>query len=308
MPAPAETVRRDPGAAPATVDAPVRPSRNLRTVVLWVGVGLAFGVWVALARGANAAAEYYAAYFIEESLSVDNIFVFIIIFSELHIPSEQRSRVLWFGVMGALVFRALMIFAGITLIQRFHWITYLFAALLLVAAWRIVFGVERERRAVENACDVCETWIARLVRVSPVLHGHDFWRRERGRLVATPLLVALVVIETTDIVFALDSVPAVLAVSRDPLIVYSSNVMAMFGMRSLYFVLADSLHRLRFLRQGLAVVLVFTGVKMLASDWIHISAGASIVVIAVVLLATVGASVWAGAPAASARPGTGEKD
>ena len=247
---------------------------------------------MAATRGANAAAEYYAAYLLEKSLSVDNIFVFIIIFAELKIPPERRRRVLWFGVAGALVFRAVMVLAGVALIQRFQWVIYPFAGLILFAAWRLLFGAEPERRVVEESCNVCKTWIARIVRVSPVLDGDRFWRRERGRLVATPLLVALVVIETTDIVFALDSVPAVLAVTRDPMIVYASNVMAMLGLRSIYFVLADSLSRLRFLRQGLAVVLLFTAGKMLASDWIHISPGQSILVIGVVLLATVGASVW----------------
>ena len=271
-------------------------SRDLAAVAVWVGLGLAFGVWVWVTRGGTAAAEYYAAYILEKSLSVDNIFVFIIIFAELHIPRERRRRVLWFGVAGALVFRAIMIGAGVALIDRFHWAIYPFAGLILLAAWRILFGAEPERRVVEDACGVCTTWIARIVRVSPVLDGDRFWRRERGRLVATPLLVALVVIETTDIVFALDSVPAVLAVTRDPMIVYTSNVMAMLGMRSIYFVLADTLHRLRFLRQGLAVVLLFTAGKMLASDWIHISPGQSILVIGVVLLATVGASVWVASP------------
>jgi tellurite resistance protein TerC len=252
---------------------------------------------VAATRGASAAAEYYAAYILEKSLSVDNIFVFIIIFAELRIPPERRRRVLWFGVAGALVLRAVMVLAGVALIQRFHWVIYPFAGLILFAAWRLLFGAEPERRVVEEACNVCNTWIARIVRVSPVLDGDRFWRRERGRLVATPLMVALVVIETTDIVFALDSVPAVLAVTRDPMIVYISNVMAMLGLRSIYFVLADSLGRLRFLRPGLAVVLVFTAGKMLASDWIHISAGLSVLVIGVVLLVTVGASLWGTSPA-----------
>jgi tellurite resistance protein TerC len=267
-------------------------ARNLLWVVVWIGLSLALGLWVLATRGAGAAAEYYAAYFLEKSLSVDNIFVFVIIFSELHIPAEYQRRVLRFGVAGALVFRALLIGAGITLIERFGWVTYPFAVLILFAAWRMLFGAEREREVVQAACDVCETWIARVVRVSPVLHGGDFWRREGGRLVATPLFVALVVIETTDIVFALDSVPAVLSVTRDPLIVYSSNVMAMLGLRSLYFVLADSLHRVRYLRPGLALVLVFTGAKMLANDWVHISAGASVLVIGIVLLTTIAASAW----------------
>jgi len=270
----------------------VSGSGNLKRVAFWVAVGLGFGVWVAVARGAVAAAEYYAAYLLELSLSVDNIFVFVIVFSELHIPAEYQHRVLRWGVAGALVFRAMVIGAGITLIQRFHWIMYPFAALILFAAWRMLFAEERERRVVAGACDVCSTWIARVVRVSPVLHGRDFWRREGGRLTATPLFVALAVIETTDIVFALDSVPAVLAVTRDPLIVYSSNVLAMLGLRSLYFVVSDALDRLRYLRQGLAVVLVFTGTKMITSEWVHISPVVSVGVIAVVLGATVAVSVW----------------
>ena len=267
-------------------------SRNIAWVIVWVGLGLAVGLWVAGTYGRSAATEYFAAYLLEESLSVDNIFVFVVIFSELHIPAEYQRRVLLFGVTGALVFRALAIFAGLTLVERFQWITYPFATLILFAAWRLMFGVERERKVVKEACDVCGTWIARVVRVSPVLHGHDFWRRDGGRLVATPLLVALVVIETTDIVFALDSIPAVLAVTRNPLIVYSSNVMAMLGLRSLYFVLSDAVYRLRYLRSGLAVLLVFTAAKMLASEWVHISAGLSVTIIGAVLLATIAASVW----------------
>ena len=259
-------------------------------MVLWVGLSLALGLLVLATRGTGAAAEYYAAYFLEKSLSIDNIFVFVIIFSELHIPTEYQRRVLRYGIAGALVCRALLIGAGITLIQRVGWVTYPFAILILFAAWRMLFGAERERDVVQAACDVCETWVARVVRVSPLLHGGDFWRREGGRLVATPLFVALVVIETTDIVFALDSVPAVLSVTRDPVIVYSSNVMAMLGLRSLYFVLADALPRLRYLRHGLAVVLLFTGSKMLAGGWVHISAGASVLIIGIVLLTTFAAS------------------
>src|SRR5258707_10602219 len=254
-------------------------SRNIAWVIVWVGLGLAVGLWVAATQGSSAATEYFAAYLLEESLSVDNIFVFVVIFSELHIPVEHQRRVLLFGVAGALVFRALAIFAGLTLIERVQWISYPFATLILFAAWRLLFGAEREGKVVTEACDVCGTWIARVVRVSPVLHGHDFWRREDGRFVATPLLVALVVIETTDIVFALDSVPAVLAVTRNPLIVYISNIMAMLGLRSLYFVLADALQRLRYLRPGLALILVFTGTKMLTGDWVRISPGVSMLVI-----------------------------
>jgi TerC family integral membrane protein len=272
--------------------APSITSRNVRRVAFWIAVGLAFGVWVAVAHGATAAAEYYAAYLLELSLSVDNIFVFVIVFSELHIPAEHQRRVLGWGITSALVFRAVMIGAGIALVQRVHWIMYPFGALILFAAWRMLFAEERERRVVAGACDVCATWIARVVPVSPALHGDDFWRREGGRLVATPLFVALAVIETTDIVFALDSVPAVLAITRNPLIVYSSNVLAMFGLRSLYFVVSDVLDRLRYLRQGLAAVLVFTGAKMIGSEWVHISPVVSVGIIAFVLGVTIALSLW----------------
>lgn len=261
--------------------------RNVLWVLLWVGVSLALGLGILATQGTSAAAEYYAAYFLEESLSVDNIFVFVVVFSELRIPAEYQRRVLRYGVAGALVFRALVIGAGIALVQRFDWVTYPFAVLILIAAWRMLFGAERERRVVRAACNVCETWIARFVRVSPVLEGGAFWLRENGRLTATPLFVALVIIETTDLVFALDSVPAVLSVTRDPFIVYSSNIMAMLGLRSLYFVLADGLQRLRYLRPGLALVLIFTGVKMLTDEWFHITPVVSVLIIGSVLLGTI---------------------
>ena len=282
--------QEDPVNDEATASTPWR--RNLAWSAGWIALALAFGGWIALTRGSTAAAEYYAAYLLEKALSIDNIFVFVIIFSELKIPARYQRRVLRAGIGGALVLRAVVILAGIALIERFHWITYPFTALILFAAWRLLFAEQRERRAVAKACNVCETWIARIIPVSPVVSGNRFWRRDRARLVATPLFVALVVIETTDIVFALDSVPAVLSITRDPLIVYSSNVMAMLGLRSLYFVVAEALNRLRFVRQGLATILLFTAAKMLASDWVQVSPPASVAVIAVVLGTTALVSLW----------------
>jgi tellurite resistance protein TerC len=277
-------------------------TRSLIWVVGWFVLSVAIGVWILATQGSVVAAEYFAAYFLEESLSVDNIFVFILIFAELQIPAGSQRRVLRFGVIGALVFRAIMIGAGIALIGRFSWITYPFAVLILFAAWRMLFGQRRERQAVQAACNVCESWIARLIPITPVIHGGDFWRRQGGRLVATPLFVALVVIETTDIVFALDSVPAVLSVTRNPFVVYTSNVMAMFGLRSLYFVLTDVLHRLRYLRQGVALLLVFTGAKMLTHHWLPIGAGTSVVVILIVLLGTIGLSLLPSETTAASTP------
>ncbi|HEY1302098.1 MAG TPA: TerC/Alx family metal homeostasis membrane protein [Vicinamibacterales bacterium] len=266
--------------------------RSVLWVVWWVSLGLGVGVWIAITQPPTAAAEYFAAYLLELSLSVDNIFVFLIVFAELHIPADYQRRVLGWGIVGALVFRAVMIAAGIALIRRVDWVLYLFGAFILFAAWRILFAEERERRVVEGACDVCATWIARILPVSPVLRGQDFWHREGGRLVATPLFVALVVIETTDIVFALDSIPAVFAITRNPLIVYSSNVLAMVGLRSLYFVLSVALQRLRYVRQGLAVVLVFSAVKLVGGDHLHISPGLSVGIIGIVLGLTIVLSLW----------------
>lgn len=265
--------------------------KSVQWAMIWIGLGLALGLWVAATRGRSAAEEYYAAYAIEESLSIDNMFVFLIIFSHLQIPEHHQHRVLGYGVAGALISRALLIAAGISLIQRFHWMIYPFSALILFAAWRMLFGQEPQRSAVASSCNACKSWIARIVPVDPGIHGNQFWRRDSGRLVATPLFVALVIIETTDVVFALDSIPSVLAVSHSPLVVYSSNIMAMLGMRSLYFVLADAIEHLRYLRQGLATILIFTGTKMLISQWIEISPGVSLVVIACVLLITVIASI-----------------
>jgi len=265
--------------------------KNVRSVAVWIGLGLALGLGVALTRGRTVAAQYYAAYLIEESLSIDNMFIFLIIFSRFRIPDQYQHRVLGYGVAGAMIARALLIGAGISLIERFHWIIYPFAALVLFAALRMLFGQKPELQAVSKACNACESWIGKIIPVDPELHGDRFWQRDNGRLLATPLFIALIVIETTDMVFALDSIPSVLAVSHDPFIVYSSNIMAVLGMRSLYFVIADAIEHLRYLRQGLAAILLFTGAKMLTSQWIDIGPGVSLLVIVGVLLATIIASL-----------------
>jgi len=270
--------------------APLR--KNVAWTVGWIALSVALGVWITITRGTTAGTEYFAAYLLEKSLSIDNIFVFVVIFSELHIPAQYQRRVLRAGVAGALVLRALVILVGIGLIQRFQWITYPFAVLIVFAAWRLLFGEQQQLRAVQAACNVCESWVARIIPVTGALSGHSFWVRQGGRLVATPLFVALVVVETTDIVFALDSVPAVLAITRDPLVVYSSNIMAMLGLRSLYFVVAEVLPRLRYIRQGLSILLAFTAAKMLAGKWVDVGPAASMAVIVVVLGVTIVASLW----------------
>jgi tellurite resistance protein TerC len=260
--------------------------------VIWVGAGLAFGLWVWATQGSDVATAYYAAYLLEKSLSVDNIFVFVLIFSELRIPAHQQRRVLLLGIVGALVMRAVMIWLGVYLLARFHWIIYPFAALLLLAAARLLFGEGAERRIVKESCAACSTWVARFVPVTPLGQGQRFLLRQRGKLVATPMLVALILIETTDIIFALDSIPAVLAITRDPYVVYTSNVFAMLGLRALYFVLADVVHRFHYLRPGLALILAFVACKMLLAGTIDIPVAVSLVVIVGIALLALAAS-WA---------------
>jgi tellurite resistance protein TerC len=261
----------------------------------WIGLALVFGLMVAVLYGPHAGVTYLTAYLLEKSLSVDNIFVFVLIFSELRTPPAQQRRVLLWGVLGALVMRALIIGAGLFFLNRYHWVVYVFAVLIIVAAARLLWGGEKERAVVVAACSVCSTWVARIIPITPVYHGHAFWVRQGGRIFATPLLVALIIIETTDVVFALDSVPAVLAVTREPFIVYTSNIFAMLGLRSLYFVLAGVIDRFRYIRVGLAVILMFFGARLLLGDVVGFPNWVSLLVIVVVLALSVIASLkWPG--------------
>src|SRR5713226_5584651 len=195
----------------------------------WIGLSLVFGLVILVLYGSAPALTYLTAYPLEKSLSVDNVFVFVLIFSELRIPPQQQRRVLYWGVLGALVVRAVLIAGGVFLLRRFHWVVYPFAALVIFAAVRILWGREKERELVATACAVCGSWVARIIPITPVLRGGSFWARERGRLVATPLFIALVVVETTDVIVALDSIPAVFALTQDLFLVYTSNVFAMLG-------------------------------------------------------------------------------
>jgi len=254
--------------------------------VAWIVISLLFGLIVLAVFGPRPAVTYYTAYLLEKSLSVDNLFVFALIFSELAISEVYQHRVLLYGVLGALVMRGIMIAGGVYLIDHFHWVLYAFAALLLFAATRLLFGEKMEQRAVVKACAVCGSWVARFIPITPVVSDGSFWRRQNGRLLATPLLIALIVIETSDLVFALDSIPAVLAVTHEPFLVYTSNVFAILGLRSLYFLVAGALERFHALRYALAAILTFVGAKLLLSNLIEIPNWASLaVVIGAVLVA-----------------------
>jgi tellurite resistance protein TerC len=270
----------------------------------WIGLSLVFGLGVAALYGAHAGVTYLTAYLLEKSLSVDNVFVFVLIFSELRTPPGEQRRVLLWGVLGALVMRALIITAGLFVLNRFHWVVYVFAVLIIFAAVRLLWGGEKEREVVVAACSVCSSWVARLIPITPVYHGDAFWIRQGGRIFATPLLVALIIVETTDVVFALDSVPAVLAVTREPFLVYTSNIFAMLGLRSLYFVLAGVVERFRYIRVGLGVILIFFGTRLLLGDVVEFPNWVSLAVIVVTLALSIAASLkWPG-PARSAASGT----
>ncbi len=258
----------------------------------WIGLALAFNILVYFSMGHQAGLEFLTSYVIEKSLSIDNIFLFLLIFQGLGVPDQSQHRVLYYGVMGALVMRAVFIFAGVALLNRFHVVLYLFGAILFLTAVRMLLPGAETIQPEQN-------WLVRIVRrivpVAPGYQGEHFYFRQAGKRIATPLFLALVAVEATDILFAVDSVPAVLAITRDTFIAYSSNVFAILGLRALYFALADLLPRFRFLRPGLAAILIFTGAKMLGSDWVQLSIGVSLGVIAGIVVLMVGASLlWPG--------------
>ena len=270
---------------------------KLREALVWTGVwaslallfnlGIYLG-WIGAYAGAaarqQAALEFLTGYLIELSLSVDNVFVFALLFSYFHVPPPYRHRVLFWGILGALVMRAAMIFAGVALLEAFHWVMYLFGAILILGGikmWRS-HGVK---------IDPQTNPVLRLVRrVLPVAggdHGPRFFTRENGAFAVTPLFVVLVLVEWTDLVFAVDSIPAVLAITHDPFIVFTSNVMAILGLRSLYFALAGVMERFHALHYGLAAILVFVGAKMLLADVLKIPILAALGIVAGILAASV---------------------
>ena len=273
---------------------------------VWIAVGLGFGGLVWAWAGGGAAQAYVAGYLIEKSLSVDNVFLFAAIFAALAIPARYQHRVLMFGVVGALLMRAAFIAAGIALLEAVHPVIYLFGAVLLVAAFNMLRGDGQP--ASENPRVL--RWLQRRLPVSDRLHGQRFLVRDSGRLLATPLLLALVVVETADVIFAVDSIPAILAVTTDPFIVYTSNVFALLGMRALYFLLAGAAARLRYLQPGLAVILAAVAVKLLLSDVWEFPVWSAPAFITAVLAVVAAASVWASRrarsrPAEPSAPATG---
>jgi len=240
--------------------------------------------------GRDAGITYLTAYVLEKSLSVDNLFLFVLIFEQTGVPPALQHRALFWGIVSALIMRAVLIGLGVYLLERFHWVIYVFAGFLVFAAARMLWGKAEETKLVKASCALCTSWVGRFIPIRPVTEGPMFVVRQGGRLMATPLLVALVVIETTDIIFALDSIPAVFAVTRDPFLVYTSNVFALLGLRSLYFVLAGAIRDLRFLRTGLGIMLLFVAAKMLLADIVEIPPVASLAAVVVIFVVAIVAS------------------
>jgi tellurite resistance protein TerC len=265
----------------------------------WVAVAAAFGVVLWLWRGGELTAEYTAGYLIEWSLSVDNVFVFVLIFTHFAVPKAYQHRVLFWGVLGAIVLRLSFILGGSALLHRFHWVIYVFGGLLVFTAVRFMAAPERERSLEESAI---LRLVRRVVPITETFEGQRLLLRRDGRLLATPLLAVLALIEGTDVVFAIDSVPAVFSVTRDAFVAFTSNAMAILGLRSLYFVLGGAVGKLRYLKPALAAILAFVGTKMLTSDVFEIPVAASLAVIAVILSVGVAASFLRPAGAAATGP------
>ena len=252
--------------------------------VVWVALALAFNGWLTTSFGAQRGMEFLTGYLIEKALAVDNIFVFLIIFASFKVPAAYQHRVLFWGILGALVMRALFIFAGAALLMRFHWVIYVFGAFLLLTGLKLLWQRDSEPHPERNPLFRLFT---RLVPSVPEYHGSRFTVRQHGKWFATPLLLVLVLIEFTDLVFAVDSIPAIFAVTRDPFIVYTSNIFAILGLRAMFFLLAGVMDRFAYLKVGLSFVLMFVGTKMVLMDVYKIPIGVSLATIAAILAASV---------------------
>jgi tellurite resistance protein TerC len=264
----------------------------LRWSAMWIGLSLLFGAGVYAWAGKASGQEFLTAWVVEKSLSVDNLFVFVVLFGAMKIPRELQHRVLFWGILSALVLRAAMIVGGTVLLARFHWLAYVFGAFLFYTGWKLWAGEEEDPGA--GGIRILER-VRRVIPTTGEMRGHAFLVREGGRIRATPLLLALVAIEIADVAFAVDSIPAVFAVSSDPFIVFTSNIFAILGLRSLYFLLADLVVRFVYLRHGLSAVMLYVGVKMMVVRWVKVPAGVSLaVVLGILAVAVVGSWLTTG--------------
>src|SRR4051812_17063630 len=268
----------------------VRPKEAGLWVAVWVALALAFAAGLHFWAGKETALTFLTGYVIEESLSADNIFVMVLIFEYFRVPKNCQHRVLFYGILGALVMRGLFIAAGAALVSNFHWILYVFGALLVVPGVRMAVKRDEEFDGEQNR-------IVKLVRrylpMSHQFHGKHFFTVENGRRIATPLLLVLILVEFTDLIFAIDSIPAIFGVTTDPFLVFTSNIFAVMGLRSLYFLLAAVVDRFHLLKYGLALILTFVGFKMLTERWIEIDIMLSLaIILGVLALSIVASLIW----------------
>ena len=261
--------------------------------VVWTLVALVFNWWVYAQFGSQIGLEFLTGYVIERALSFDNIFVFIVIFNYFAVPAEYQHRVLFWGILGALISRGIFVALGTALLAKFAWLIFVFGGILLITGIRLLIQKETEVHPERNPV---VRLFQRFVPVTPRYHGARFMIRENGVLMATPLMLVLVVIEATDVVFAVDSIPAVFGVTQNPFIVFTSNIFAILGQRALYFLLAGLMHKFRYLGFGLALVLIFIGAKMLLHEWIHIPVELSLLIVIGILTAAVVVSLLRPAP------------
>jgi len=276
----------------------IQPREALGWSVFWITLALGFNVLVWVWFGPQRGMEFFAGYLIEKALSVDNIFVFVVLLSYFQVPAAYQHRLLFWGIVGAIVFRILFILAGAALLRAFHPVVYIFGGLLVLTGIRLLRSPHRPEPGRNPVIRLAR----RIIPVADAYAGGAFTLLVGGRRVATPLLLALLAVETTDIVFAVDSIPAIFAVTSDPFIVYTSNIFAILGLRALYFLLAGVLDRFHYLKVGLSLVLVFVGLKMLASDVLSVPIGASLAVIAVLIGGSVAASLLRPVPEPVAPP------
>ena len=261
-------------------------------VAVWVTLALSFGAllwWYldgTLGReiANRKALEFLTGYLIEQSLSVDNMFVFVMIFTYFAVPPELQRRVLLYGVIGAIVMRAGMILAGVWLVKEFAWVLYVFGAFLVITGIKMLVFADQEPDLETNPL---LRWLRKRMRITPDFHGQSFFVRQKGLLYATPMFLVLVMIEISDLVFAVDSIPAIFAVTTDPFIVFTSNIFAIMGLRALYFLLADMADRFHLLKYGLAIVLIFIGGKMLVMPWFHMPVHWSLAIVGTIIAASV---------------------
>jgi tellurite resistance protein TerC len=253
---------------------------------IWMAVALAFAVLIYIEMGQTAALQYIAAYTIEETMSVDNLFIFLVIFAYFSVPDEYQHKALFYGVIGAIAFRAVFVFAGAALLESFDFLIFVFGFIIIYAAVKTAFKKDDPNKKNKFA-----EKLSHKLKSSPDFDGDKFFTKYNGVKVMTPLLICVIVIELSDIMFAFDSIPAALAISTDRLIVYSSNIFAVMGLRSLYFALRGTIGSLRYMKYGLGAILAFVGIKMLLGDYFELEVAYSLLFICVVLLVTIGASI-----------------